>query len=70
MRIAHRIRETWADRQSEPFEGPVEADETYIGGRAKNMHAAVRRERISGRGAVDKTRRGRRERPQHWQGGR
>ena len=53
--LAHRIRETWTDRQPEPFHGPVEADETYIGGRAKNMHASVRRERIHGRGVVDKT---------------
>ncbi len=53
--LAHRIRETWADQQATPFEGPVEADETYIGGKAKNMHARVRRERIHGRGAVNKT---------------
>ena len=53
--LAHRIRETWSDRQGEPFAGPVEADETYVGGRAKNMHAKVRRERITGRGGVDKT---------------
>ena len=53
--LAHRIRETWTDAQATRFEGPVEADETYIGGRAKNMHAKVRRERIHGRGAVDKT---------------
>ena len=53
--LAHRIRETWSDRQGEPFEGPVEADETFIGGKAKNMHAKVRRERITGRGGVDKT---------------
>ena len=53
--LAHRIRETWADRQAEPFDGPVEADETYIGGKAKNMHARVRRERIHGRGPADKT---------------
>ena len=53
--MAHRIRETWADQQTTPFEGPVEADETYIGGRAKNMHARVRCQRIHGRGAVDKT---------------
>ena len=30
--LAHRIRETWAESGSVPFTGPVEADETYIGG--------------------------------------
>ena len=33
----------------------MEADETYVGGLAKNMHAKVRRQRIHGRGGVDKT---------------
>ena len=53
--LAHRIRQCWDDLQSEPFAGPVEADETFIGGKAKNMHAKVRRQRIHGRGGVDKT---------------
>ena len=30
-------------------------DETYVGGKARNMHTRQRRERIHGRGAVDKT---------------
>lgn len=53
--LAHRIRQCWDDLHSEPFEGPVEADVTYVGGLAKNMHAKVRRQRIHGRGGVDKT---------------
>ena len=53
--LAHRIRECWDDLHDEPFAGPVEVDETYVGGKAKNMHAKVRRERIRGRGAVGKT---------------
>ena len=53
--MAHRVREAWAVETAEPMRGPVEADETYIGGLAKNMHARVRREKITGRGAVDKT---------------
>ena len=53
--LAHRIRECWDDMSGEPFVGPVEVDESHFGGKAKNMHAKVRRERITGRGAVDKT---------------
>lgn len=54
--MLHRIREAWAELSpSEPFEGPVEADETYVGGKAKNMHAARRRSTIRGRGTVSKT---------------
>lgn len=53
--LAHRIRQCWEDMDAEPFAGPVEADESHFGGKAKNMHASVRRQRITGRGAVDKT---------------
>ena len=55
--LAHRIRETWA-RETALFSGPVEADETYIGGKRKNMSNAKRkalREAGVGRGAVGKT---------------
>ena len=40
--MLHRIREAWAARDSEPFAGPVEADETYIGGKASAMSAKRR----------------------------
>lgn len=53
--LAHRIREAWADTYStDRFDGPVEVDETYIGGVAKNMHA-TKRKHLTGRGGVDKT---------------
>lgn len=50
--MAHRIREAWADL-GHSFGGPVEADETYIGGKRKNMSNA-KRKTLSGRGAVGK----------------
>src|SRR5947207_11397968 len=34
--------------------GEVEVDETFIGGKARNMHAAKRRAKITGRGPKDK----------------
>jgi transposase-like protein len=53
--LMHRIRHVMADEMPEvQFEGIVESDETFIGGKAKNMHAKVRKEKIVGRGAVNK----------------
>jgi transposase-like protein len=37
------------------MDGEVEVDETFIGGKARNMHAAQRRRRITGTGGKDKT---------------
>ena len=51
--LAHQIRETWRKRQPTSFAGPVEVDETYVGGLEKNKHRNKRLKK--GRGTVGKT---------------
>src|SRR5450759_3722464 len=56
--MMHRIRKAM---QSGSFQklggngGEIEADETFIGGKARNMHVAQRKRRITGTGGKDKT---------------
>jgi len=52
--MLHRIREAWDKSGLELMDGPVEAEETYVGGKRKNMSKRQRRE-LPGRGTVGKT---------------
>ena len=54
--MLHRIRQAWAVENDDQFDGPVEVDETYFGGKRKNMSKAKRKELAgTGRGPVGKT---------------
>ena len=54
--MLHRIREAWAQETPGGFSGPVEADESYLGGRRRNMSNRKRKAlQDTGRGAVGKT---------------
>lgn len=51
----HRIRMALHGGTIEKASGHVEADETFIGGKARNMHIRERKRRITGTGGKDKT---------------
>ena len=53
--MMHRIRLIMKDDSTVMLSGEMEADETFIGGKARNMHVAVKARRITGTGANDKT---------------
>jgi len=52
--MLHRIRLAMRTKSFRKLAGEVESDETFIGGRAANMHKGEREKRIRGRGAVGK----------------
>jgi transposase-like protein len=52
--MLHRIRLAMQDGSIEKFSGRVEADETFIGGIARNMHADKKAQRKQGRGSIGK----------------
>ena len=53
--LDHRIRLALTEGSIEKLTGEIEADETFIGGKARNMHAGKRALRITGTGGKDKT---------------
>ena len=50
--MLHRLRTAWSQAGIPPFQGPMETDETFIGGRERNKHA--KKKLRAGRGAVGK----------------
>ena len=52
--MMHRIRLAMQTGTFEKLSGQVEADETFIGGKARNMHSDKRKAKIKGRGATGK----------------
>lgn len=52
--MLHRIRYAMHAGTINKMTGTVEADETFIGGKARNMHAGKREEKIRGRGPMGK----------------
>lgn len=53
--LDHRIRFMLSMGPGNKLSGQVEADETYIGGKARNMHQSKKAARITGTGGKDKT---------------
>ena len=51
--MQHRLREAWSNELDEPMAGPVEVDETHMGGLERNKHSKDKLR--AGRGAVGKT---------------
>jgi transposase-like protein len=52
----HRIRFALHEGSfDKPLSGEVEADETFVGGKARNMHASKRAAKVTGTGPKDKT---------------
>ena len=53
--MLHRIRTAHRSKGGNKLSGQIEADETYVGGKARNMHRAKRARVITGTGGKDKT---------------
>jgi len=53
--MLHRIRLAMQDGSFDKIDGVAEVDETFIGGKARNMHKTERARKITGTGGKDKT---------------
>jgi len=53
--MLHRVRLAMQIGTFEKLSGEIEVDESYIGGRARNMHKRERQRKITGRGGHNKT---------------
>jgi transposase-like protein len=53
--MLHRVRKAMHTESFLKLDGEVEVDETFIGGKARNMHEDKREEKIHGTGGADKT---------------
>jgi transposase-like protein len=53
--LDHRIRHALTTGSIDKLSGEIEADETFVGGLARNMHADKRARKITGTGGKDKT---------------
>lgn len=52
--MLHRVRLAMQETHGGKLSGKIEVDETFIGGKARNMHSAKRKEKIQGRGVSGK----------------
>src|SRR5437016_617882 len=53
--MLHRVRKAMQNNSFVKLTGEVEVDESFIGGKARNMHKDVKARRITGTGSKDKT---------------
>lgn len=53
--MLQRIRLAMRPDQDDKLSGEVEVDETYVGGKARNMHFEKRKEKVQGRGTSGKS---------------
>src|SRR5947209_3921436 len=53
--MLHRVRKAMQNNSFVKLTGDVEVDESFIGGKARNMHMDVKKRRIHGSGPTDKT---------------